>query len=129
MLTNVRLANESFALASGAACGLSAVVSVVLSAPADFAYPQGRFTLCVHNPTDNQSLDIEPRITFTDVEGNEQTVPLGPLFSAPAVISLASGVDAAIPLEGVVGSALVLAILAGVILTSAVSGAASVWRL
>lgn len=129
MQTNVRLTNVNFNLASGATCGASALVSVVLSSPSDFAFPAGRWTLMIHNPAVDQSLDIEPRVTFTDAEDNERTVPLGPLFSAPAVISLGSGADAAIPLVGVAGSAVQIAILAGVTLTSAVSGAASLWRL
>ena len=127
-LTNVRLVNEAFNFASADACGTSQVVSIALSAPGDNQPPGGGITTLIFNPTSDQSLDVEHRVVFTDAEGNERAVPIFVEAISSTLWELASGIDQAVNLKGVAASALQIAILAGVALTSAVSGQISVWR-
>ena len=143
MPTNQRLANALFTLSAEGVCGASLmVVSFALSAPGGDSERQGRYALTLTNMTSTVPLHVQPRIVFTDAQGTSTTVVQTLVLasnaqayggSAPQAHGLAlllSGQSVLLPLEGVVGSALQIWIMAASNPASSVyvSGAAALWR-
>ena len=142
-LTNARLARVAYSLSAAGVCGASVVVSVALSAPNDFAPPQGRLTVLLTNLTSNVPLHVEGRVAFTDIEETSTVVALpvafvsttqaygGSAHELKTLVLLLSGQDAAIPFTGVAGSAFHVAIMTASNPASAtvVSGHVTVWRM
>lgn len=142
MLTNLRIANTTFALSAAGVCGASTLISVALSAPLQYGPAGGSFVTLVTNSTSNVPLHVEHRSVFTDILGTSQVGTHvmylasnaqafgGSAPQALGVVLLLSGQAAAIPLEHVVGSALQIVIMVASNPASAtvVSGSVQVWR-
>ena len=126
---NRLLVASAYTLASAAGSGASAVISAVLSSPSQFLNPGTKMLVTVENTTDNQGVEVEGRIVFTDLGGTEQSVPMFVTPLSTTLITLGAGVEGAIVYEGVGGSAFRVAIMAGSTLTSAISGTCTIWAL
>ena len=143
MLTNTQRLLAFYTLSHEGACGASVIVSFALSSPAGMMPPQGRFMLCLTNQTSNVPLHLEPRLVWADPDGTEQSTPLamdlisntqtfgGSAHQIRSLVLLLSGQNAALPLQGVAGSALRIAIMAASNPASAavVSGVAAIYQL
>lgn len=143
-LTNLPIGVSAYSLSAAGVCGFSTLVSFALSSP-DNAFPAGgRHTLIVTNEGTTVPLHIEARSIVKNHLGSDVAVPIGiallsntqPFGSAQSaaqvqpLVMLLSGQDACIPLEGVVGNTLQIAVMPASNPTSAtvVCGIVAVWR-
>lgn len=139
--TNARLALVSYTLTIGGACGASALVaSVPLSAPDNMRAVGGKYVIALTNAASTVPLHLDLRLTYTDLLSTVQEVPFGQYLISNAMtyggsavtprslILLPSGQGIALTVDGWVGSALRVYVLAASDSTAAASGTCSVWR-
>jgi hypothetical protein len=142
--TNVQVGMSAYSLSAAGTCGFSALVSFAVSAPDNNFNGGGKHTLVVTNETSDVPLHIQVRAEINDTVSTiyvpvtlallSNTQPFGSAQSAVQVNTLMmmlSGVDAIIPLEGIVGKSVQVAVMPASNPASAtvVCGIVAVWRL
>ena len=141
MQTNTRLAMANFTLSASGICGVSFLaVSLAFSSPDNQRGPAGGYVIVLVNSSTVVPLHIEPRMTYTDMDGVTQEAPFahylvsntqafgGSAFAPRSTYFLTSGQAMAVKLDSVVGSGLRVYVLAASNASAVVSGQCSIWR-
>ncbi len=123
---NFLAAQGSYAFATSAASGVSALAL-------SYAFPNGldslvggTFVLCVRNTSPTDPVHVEMRSLWTDMNNVSVTTTLGVAFSGTSAVTIQklvlvnSGESIAIPYSNIVGSAVRVVMLNAIIGTSSI---------